>query len=393
MELSRKLDQERHSNKITAVVQVHASLRNEMLPPGPLHGKAELIYMTNIASSNITDKLTHGDKDEIDELIFLLPHHPETIRFWIDERPVGHPDASKEKIRKGGANDGRHCSVIKVCIEGKPSPADASALKESDIYLPPSHHSSRVWIYLDPKATKQQQKQQAGQKKQLERTTNKPKPAMAPASPTPPPRPKPSHHKPKQPPRHAPAPAPPPQLTVPERTSSKKQPPAKSPLSAHPITADMPPSPTKKPAPPAPKPSTKVPPPHPQPADFKSDIISDISRLMTTPTDPFGRFHSSFPGSGSDDGDDDEEERDAFPVHHHPTLGDSAHFYKAGPRAQSSVFFEGGGGERRIEVEHVERPEGERAFVRVSRRRRLRARLVGVLMLGRGREREGRERR
>ncbi|KKY28792.1 hypothetical protein UCDDS831_g00178 [Diplodia seriata] len=283
----------RYSSEVNAVVQVHASLRNKMLPPGPLDGSAELIYMTNIARSNAPGQSPDREKDT-DELMFMLEHRPDTIRFWIDERPVGHPSVSKE-IRRGVLDDTRNCSVIKVCLNGGREgrrPADGpSPPKESDIYLPPSTRAARVT------------------------TTGRADPD-----------PTPSKYR--------------------ERMGSGSAEDDDS-----------------------------------EPEDFKNDVLHDISRLMTH-ADPFGRFHSSFPET---DDSEEEEGRDRFaasPLGGLPRLGQAqlGKFYKAGRRAQSSIFFEEEealSGQRRIEVSHVEKPEAKRDFAKPSRIRKLGMTLTG----------------
>lgn len=388
MEASRRIEQQKDSSKINAVVQVHSSLRTQMLPSGPLDGQADVIYMTNIASSHAPNQRPKEGEADVDELIFFLPHWPETIRFWIDERPVGHPEVSKEKVRKGGADDGRNCSVIKVCMdqgEGrKASPADPTAPRESDIYLPPSSRASRVWIYLDPKKSQERKEQDHRGPEKKSKVQFRESAASAPDSPV---RRKSSTQKPKQRP-HIPVSS---GISIPARRSSKKAIP-RSPLSANPpINGTTSPPPTTKQTTmptdrPTPKPTAHLPqnraPKQParEPDGFRNDVFNDISRLMTN-SDPFGRFHHDFPDVG-----DSDEERDAFPadpLHRDlPTLGQArrGNFYKTGRRAQSSTFFdqETLPGDRKIEIIHDEKPRETREFMRPSRRRRLRMRLSGM---------------
>lgn len=456
------------NNKVNAVVQVHPSFRSEMRPPGPLDGSAELIYMTNIAPSpsNAATRPADAGKDP-DELMFVLEYRPEIIRFWIDERPVGHPNVSKE-IRKGVLDDSRNCSVIKVCLNGgarerRLSREAPSAPKESDIYLPPSSRASRVWIYLDPNKSQDAENQQkmapngkenteikvpakppasSLQRKLSLKKSQKPPQKSSPAS---------SRNQQEQPLRKisqdqkgrpqekksqnssTKAPQKPPQahqapvsygIPIPKRRSSKKAT-QRSPLAIHP-PATISPSPpaknvedisTEKREPlPTRKASTRqtdrtknpsnttertfrnhsVPPrtqerreiaKESEPEYLKNDVLNDISRLMTN-SDPFGRFHSSFPDM-TDSDDDDDEERDHFPAASSPfdsvpTLGQAqvGKFYKAGKRAQSSIFFEEKEGEeRKIEVSHVEKPEAKakmREFAKPSRIKKL----VGMTLTG-----------
>ncbi|KAL0258801.1 hypothetical protein SLS55_006305 [Diplodia seriata] len=429
----------RYSSEVNAVVQVHASLRNKMLPPGPLDGSAELIYMTNIARSNAPGQSPDREKDT-DELMFMLEHRPDTIRFWIDERPVGHPSVSKE-IRRGVLDDTRNCSVIKVCLNGGREgrrPADGpSPPKESDIYLPPSTRAARVWIYLDPN------KRPVGPNQGKTVTFDpKPSPTSSQQQPEKVSR-KLSQNRGKHPPQKQPQPPaaktsqkPIPTrqastsygIPIPMRRSSKKAT-QRSPLSTNPPTTVSPGPPEPKRAEPSadqrrgapPPPSTRKDPTHQpkkrsgkpsstatgradlnpttpskyrermgsgsaedddsEPEDFKNDVLHDISRLMTH-ADPFGRFHSSFPET---DDSEEEEGRDRFaasPLGGLPRLGQAqlGKFYKAGRRAQSSIFFEEEealSGQRRIEVSHVEKPEAKRDFAKPSRIRKLGMTLTG----------------
>ncbi|KAL1648870.1 hypothetical protein SLS58_002050 [Diplodia intermedia] len=439
----------RYSSEVNAVVQVHASLRNKMLPPGPLDGSAELIYMTNIARSNAPGQSPDREKDT-DELMFLLEHRPDTIRFWIDERPVGHPSVSKE-IRRGVLDDSRNCSVIKVCLnggrEGRPAADGPSPPKESDIYLPPSTRAARVWIYLDPSkrpvgpsrgntvtfdpkpspTSSQQQPEKVSRK--LSQTRGKPPPQKQPQPPSAKTSQKPT------PTRQASTSY---GIPIPTRRSSKKAT-QRSPLSTNPPTTVSPGPPEPKRAepgsvdqrrggaPPPPPSTTRKDPTHQpkkrrsgkpsgtttgradpdpttpskcrermgsgsagdddddsEPEHFRNDVLHDISRLMTH-SDPFGRFHSSFPETV--DSEEEEERRDRFaatsPLGGLPRLGQAqlGKFYKAGRRAQSSVFFEGEeearSGERRIEVSHVEKPGAKRDFAKPSRIRKLGMTLAG----------------
>lgn len=420
MEVSRSAQHTKHSAKINAVVQVHSSLRNNMLPKGPLDGQADVIYMTDIASSAPGSP----PAKEVDELIFLLPHWPDTIRFWIDERPVGHPDAAQEKVRRGQLDDGKNCSVIKVCINQNIATNLAinsgESARESDIYLPPSSRAARVWIYLDPtkqvRGQKERGEKSAGLKEattaaahtsprqsapRARKSIRKPQtlPEQLPQKPLQAPR-KPTEElkRPSQPPRRPTSPAniqrplapnrpwPP----VPERRSSKKAI-ARSPLAAYPPISGTtsPPSEKKKPPvtpnSPAKKTATrekKLLPVEPEPEDFKNDILNDISRLMTH-SDPFGRFHNT----GLPDSSDSDEERDTFPAApfdgNLPSLGKAQpeKFYKAGHRARSSVFFsqEALPGDHKIDVSYDEEPKVEQEFTKPSMRRRLKTRLSDVL--------------
>lgn len=450
MEVARSVQRGTHANKINAVVQVHSSLRSNMVSRGPLDGKADVIYMTNIASSAAANQRNDSVK-EVDELIFLLPHWPDTIRFWIDERPVGHPDAAKEKVRQGHLEDARNCSVIKVCINRGPvtnsRSKDPPASRESDIYLPPSTRAARVWIYLDPTKKPQEQrvpetKESGAKKKTPFKDSSSPEKSRlrknsikrSQTSPEKPPR-KPSQ-KPQQTasqeiasqktvspkyaqqkaasqkttqnqtaskktiPEQVASKGPPRQLTastsswvpIPERRSSKKVT-ARSPLSSYPpITATAsPPSmivttvsaaddPASKPAIQGTQASKLM--PGTLPEEFKNNVFNDISRLMTK-SDPFGRFHNTdFP-----DLSDSEEERDTFPTSpldgDLPTLGEAQRekFYKAGLRAQSSVFFEENNlsGQKKIELMHDENPEMSQGFIKPSRSRRLKMRISDML--------------
>ncbi|OJD31778.1 uncharacterized protein BKCO1_4400031 [Diplodia corticola] len=464
----------RHSKEVNAVVQVHASLRNKMLPPGPLDGSAELIYMTNIARSNAPGMSPDPGKDT-DELMFMLEHRPETIRFWIDERPVGHPSVSKE-IRRGVLDDSRNCSVIKVCLNGgraaTSSCAAPSLPKESDIYLPPSTRAARVWIYLDP--TKNQNA--VNQEKTKLNAKNKDKSKGAEKSPAGPlrravslkmsqkqpqkpsptslqhqPEKAPSRNLPQDPSKHHPETQPqlPPKkaphgtmhtrqpptsygIPIPTRRSSKRAT-KRSPLSTNPPT-------TLSPGPPEPSekdsssehrrvPSTRKAQTHHQPKarrsksssatttttgrvtldstarpkhaqarqrdpadesepeDFRNDLLNDISRLMTTNSDPFGRFHNNhLPDMTDSEGEG--EGRDYYPTTTGPPDGmptklsqaQLGKFYKLGKRAQSSIFFEEEalpGKGRKIEVSHVEKPGAKREFTKPSMIRRLRITLAG----------------
>lgn len=464
MDAPRNPDQRppNRNNKVNAVVQVHPSFRSEMRPPGPLDGSAELIYMTNIAPSpsNAATRPADAGKDP-DELMFVLEYRPEIIRFWIDERPVGHPNVSKE-IRKGVLDDSRNCSVIKVCLNGgarerRLSRDAPSAPKESDIYLPPSSRASRVWIYLDPSKGQDIENQQkltpngkgkaeikaptkppasSSQRKLSLKKSQKPPQKSPPAS---------SQNQQEQPLRkisqdqngytqekksqHSSTKAlqKPPQahqapvsygIPIPKRRSSKKAT-QRSPLAIHPPATISPsppakniedtstekrePLPTRKTSTRQTTDRTKNPSnttdrtyrnPRTQgrrdiskdlePVYLKNDVLNDISRLMTN-SDPFGRFHSSFPDMTDSD---DDEERDHFPESPFdsvPTLGQAqlGKFYKAGKRAQSSIFFEEKeappGEERKIEVSHVEKPEAKkREFAKPSRIKKLGMTLTGV---------------